>query len=297
MTIQPKPLTKGDQVAIICPAGIIERETVVNSSKLLQQWGLRVEIGQTVGASHYDFAGSDKMRADEFQFYLDDDETKAIICARGGYGSARILDLLSFEGFVEKPKWIVGYSDVTAFHNHINQQFGIHTIHSVMPSQFYSVFTESTRSLQSMLFGSDMTYQFSPHQLNHEGVARGTLVGGNLSIVHSMLGSASQLHTNKCILFLEDVGEKLYNIDRMMVSLKRAGLLHQLAGLVAGSFTNSKGYEDFGKTAYEIIHEHCSPFNYPIAYGFPAGHQKDNRALKFGTEVHLTVEDNCFLAF
>lgn len=297
MPLQPKPLQQGDKIAIFCPAGIIEREKVLRASELLKSWGLQVEVGETVGAQHFNFAGSDQMRADEFQFFLDDVEIKAIICARGGYGSARMLDLVSFENFIESPKWIVGYSDVTAIHNHINQNYGIPTIHSVMPSEFLSVFAESTKSLKSVLFGEAIRYQFPKHKLNEQGRAKGEVVGGNLTLVHSMLGSVSQLNTDGKVLFLEDVGERLYNIDRMMVSLKRAGLLTRLSGLCVGGFTGSTGYEDFKKSAYEIISEHCSSFNYPIAFDFPAGHQDLNKALIFGKSARLSVGENCFLDY
>ena len=295
MPHQPNPLQKGDKVAIFCPASPIDRERVIEASELLNNWGLQVEIGQTVGAEYYDFAGSDQQRADEFQEFLDDEEIKAIFCARGGYGSSRMIDMVSFENFKTEPKWIIGYSDVTTIHNHIQQVFNIETIHAVMPSEYNSCLLESTNSLQAILFGRPIRYQFFSNELNKKGKASGKLLGGNLSIVHSMLGSKSQINTKGAILFIEDVGEKLYNIDRMMVSLKRAGLLHDLAGLLVGGFTGSKGYEDFGKTAYEIIDEHCSPFNYPIAYGFPAGHQDDNRALIFGREVTLSVGTPCYL--
>ena len=297
MPNQPKPLKKGDQVAIICPAGIIERNRIEKAAEILRGWGLQVVIGKTVGAKHFNFAGSDQMRADEFQFYLDDEHIKAIICARGGYGTARMMDLISFENFIEQPKWIVGYSDVTALHNHINQNFEIHTIHSVMPSEFLSGFRESTNSLKATLFGKEMRYQFKKHSFNRPGGVTGRLVGGNLSIVHSMLASRSQINTDQCILFLEDVGERLYNIDRMLVTLKRAGMLSNLSGLLVGGFTGSTGYEDFGKTAFEIVHEHCSPFGYPMAFHFPAGHQDDNRALVFGKDVHLTIGAQCYLDF
>ena len=297
MPNQPKPLQVGDKVAIFCPAGIIDRQRVVDAAEVLKNWGLEVEIGETVGATHFNFAGSDQMRADEFQFYLDDVDTKAIFCARGGYGSARMIDLVSFENFVEQPKWIVGYSDVTAIHNHINKNFGIETIHSVMPSEFLSGFKESTQSLQAILFGKDIRYQFPSHDLNVPGTIRGNFIGGNLTLVHSMLGSISQLNTTNTILFLEDVGERLYNIDRMMVSLKRAGMLSKLAGVVVGGFTGSTGYEDFKKTANEIIVEHCSPFGYPIAFGFPAGHQKHNKALVMGRSALLQIGTDCFLDY
>lgn len=290
------PLKKGDKIAITCPAAAIDRHKIDFAIQTLTSWGLNVIVGDTVGSIYLDFSGTDKMRAEEFQDFLNDDEIKAILCARGGYGSARIIDFLSFENFKANPKWIIGYSDITVFHSHIHQRLSYPTIHSVMPSGFESSFTEAIHSLKYILFGESVRYQFSKHLLNKNGIAQGKIVGGNLAILQSVLGSVSQLNTTGKILFLEDIGEKLYNIDRMLVSLKRAGQLSNLAGLLVGGFTNMKG-EDFGKTAQEIIFEHCSPFGYPIAFHFPAGHQKDNRALLFGVQAKLTVSEKCFLEF
>jgi len=297
MPNQPPVLQAGDTVAVFCPASTLDREVIEKSAEVLESWGLNVIIGETVGAQYNRFAGTDELRINEFQEFLDDDDISAIFCARGGYGSARIIDHISFENFIENPKWIIGYSDVTTIHNHINQNFGIQTIHSVMPSGFESSMTEAVVTLKNTLFGSLFRYQFSPHKLNKTGTAKGRLLGGNLAIVHSMLGSVSQINTDGAILFLEDVGEKLYNIDRMMVSLKRAGLLTKLSGLLVGGFTGSKG-EEFGKNAEEIILEHAGLFGYPIGFHFPAGHQKDNRALLFEKEATLRVgEMACYLDF
>ncbi len=296
MPNQPPYLQKGDKVAIFCPASTIDRDKIVVASKTLESWGLEVVIGDTVGAAFHRFAGSDELRINEFQQFLDDGTIKAIFCARGGYGSVRIIDFISFENFVENPKWIIGYSDVTTIHNHLNQNYKVETIHSVMPSGFDSSLAEAITTLKFTLFGDPITYQFSSNPLNINGTAAGKLVGGNLAIVHSMLGSISQINTNQKILFLEDVGEKLYNIDRMMMSLKRAGHLSNLSGLLVGGFVGSKG-EEFGKTAEEIILEHAAPFGYPIAFDFPAGHQDDNRALFFNRFANLTIDKQCFLRF
>ncbi len=296
MPNQPAPLTKGDKVAIFCPASALDREVIVESAKVINSWGLEVEIGDTVGAHYLDFAGTDEQRIEEFQRFLDDPEIRAILCARGGYGCARIIDYISFENFIQNPIWIAGFSDVTTIHNHINEVFNIETIHSVMPSGFKSARPESIQSLRDVLFGESYRYQFGSYHLNRQGRGVGKFVGGNLSIVHSMLASVSQLNTNGKILFLEDVGEKLYNVDRMTVSLKRAGLLANLQGLVVGGFTSMKG-EDFGKSAQEIILEHCESYDYPIAFEFPSGHQPDNRALIFNRTCRLEVGDQCFLDF
>lgn len=287
---------QGDKIAIFCPASTIDREQIVEASKTLEAWGLEVVIGETVGAAFNRFAGTDELRINEFQSFLDDETIKAIFCARGGYGSVRIIDYISFENFIENPKWIIGYSDVTTIHNHVNQNYDIQTIHSVMPSGFDSSLTEAINTLKFTLFGNPIRYQFAPNELNQKGIASGKLVGGNLAIVHSMLGSVSQINTEGKILFLEDVGEKLYNIDRMIMSLKRAGHFSNLAGLLLGGFVGSQG-EEFGKSAEEIILEHASPFGYPIAFNFPAGHQDDNRALLFNRNASLEVDDTCFLRF
>lgn len=296
MNLFPQRLKQGDKIAITCPASAISKANIELAIQTFKEWGLKIILGDTVGNQHLDFSGTDKMRAEEFQDFLNDDEIKAIFCARGGYGSARIIDLLAFENLHTNPKWIIGYSDITAFHCHLNQILNLPTIHAVMPSGFKRCTKESIRSLQFILFGDTIRYQFSSYGLNKNGITYGTLVGGNLSILQSLLGSSSQLNTDGKILFIEDVGEKLYNIDRMLVSLKRAGQLSELAGLLVGGFTNMKG-EDFGKTAQEIIYEHCSIYKYPIAFNFPAGHQKDNRALIFGVQAKLTVSEKCFLEF
>jgi len=296
VSIQPPYLKKGDKVAIFCPASTIDRDKIVQASEILVSWGLDVSIGETVGALFNRFAGTDELRINEFQELLDDETIKAIFCARGGYGSVRIIDYISFENFIEKPKWIIGYSDVTTIHNHINKIYDIETIHSVMPSGFDSSLIEAINTLKFTLFGNPIRYQFKGNDLNQRGTATGRVVGGNLAIVHSMLGSVSQLNTDNKILFLEDVGEKLYNIDRMVMSLKRAGHFTNLAGLLIGGFVGSKGAE-FGKSAEEIILEHASPFGYPIAFDFPAGHQDDNRALIFNRLAKIDVGDTCFLRF
>lgn len=285
----PSFLKENDRVAIMCPASSMGREDVLFAVKRLEKYGLEVVVGDTVGAKYGDFAGSDEMRAMELQGFLDDETIRAIFFARGGYGSVRILDMVSFENFIERPKWLIGFSDVTAIHNHVNTNFDIATMHAVMPSGFEKTYAESIRSLKAMVFGKGVRYRFKSHKLNKTGKVNAPIVGGNLSVIYSMLGSVSQVNTNEKILFIEDVGEKLYHIDRMIMALKRAGMLSNLGGLLVGAFTAMKG-DDFGKTAQEIIKEHCGVFDYPIAFDFPAGHQRENKSIILGkgTELEIT---------
>ncbi len=292
----PPFLQKGDKVAVLSTASKIDQSHPETKEKLefgiaeLESWGLEVVRGDTLDAAHHQYAGTDEERIQDFQRMLDDPSIKAIICARGGYGSVRILDHISFENYIESPKWISGYSDVTAFHNHINQNFGIQSIHSVMVSAMKGKEKATLKSLKKALFGKKLKYKAKGSVLNKSGESSGQVVGGNLSILYSLMGSNSQLDTTGKILFIEDVGEKLYHVDRMMMNLKRAGLLNQLAGLVVGGFTNMKDNEvPYGKTAQEIILEHTEPFNYPIAFDFPAGHQSMNVALYMGRAASLQV--------
>lgn len=228
----------------------------------------------------------------ELQGMLDDEEIKAIVFGRGGYGVLRILDRLDFSAFKKNPKWICGYSDITALHSHIFTQYGIQTVHSVMCSELCSKKEEdlSSMSLKKALMGEPSEYAFPGHALNRLGEAKGKLVGGNLSLLVALMGSNSLPDVRGKILFLEDVGEYIYAIDRMMCTLKRAGLLTHLGGLLLGSFSQSKDTDEpFGQTEYELILDKVKEFDYPVAFGFPVGHQKENRALKIGAEYHLEV--------
>lgn len=261
--------------------------------ELLQSWGLEVVIGETLNAEYHQFAGDDDLRARDMQRFLDDDTVKAIIAARGGYGTVRIIDKLNFTRFAQNPKWLIGFSDITVLHAHAWANYGVQTIHGQMPVNIAEASATSLETLRKSLFGEEVSYEIATHPLNKQGQASGALVGGNLSLLISVLGSVSDYSYDGKVLFLEDVGEYLYAIDRMMRALKRAGKLKNLAGLIIGGFTECKDNDiPFGQNAEEIIAEVVSEYNYPVCYGFPAGHICDNRALILGRAINLTVEQN-----
>ena len=291
--ITPKYLKKGDKIAIVAPAGKIKKEVVVAAVKALEEWGLQVVIGENVYHNHFQYAATDKERLQDFQKALDDKEIKAILCARGGYGLIRIIDKPDFNNFQKNPKWIIGYSDVTVLHSHIHTKYGIETLHATMTAGLKD--GNSAESLKKALFGKTLTYQINTHPLSRTGKARGVLTGGNLAILCSLLGSESDTDTRDKILLIEDTGEYLYRLDRMMWQMKRAGKLENLAGLIVGGMTDMKDNDDpFGKTAYEIIAEAVRDYNYPVCFGFPSGHRDDNRALILGRQVNLSIEDKTF---
>ena len=226
------------------------------------------------------------------------ESVKAIICARGGYGTVKIIDELDFSKFKTTPKWIVGYSDVTVLHNHINQNFKIQTLHATMPINFPTNTNESLESLRMALFGNELSIKFGANSMNKNGATKGEVVGGNLSILYSLTGTNSQLDTKGKILFLEDLDEYLYHVDRMMMNLDRAGMLADLVGLIVGGMSDMNDNAiPYGKTAKEIIQETVSKYNYPVCFDFPAGHIDDNRTLIMGRKAKLTVSDNCSLKF
>jgi muramoyltetrapeptide carboxypeptidase len=258
----------------------------------LQKQGYKVELGKHVFASHFQFAGTDNQRLDDLQTALDDPETAAIICSRGGYGTVRIIRQIDFSKFVENPKWLVGFSDITILHSCINSR-GVATIHGVMPQYFFDndgAPSENLKSLMQLLTGEKVSYSFKNGETNRPGKVTGELVGGNLSIISSMQGTPCELKTDGRILFLEDIDEFLYHTDRMVHQLKLSGKLDNLAGLVLGDFTEMKDNESpFGKTIHEIIMDALQEFDYPVCFGFPAGHDKKNLALAFGLNWELEV--------
>ena len=291
--ITPAYLKKGDKVAIVAPAGKINKKKVENAVAGLEKWGLKPIVGKNVFKASNQYSASDRQRLSDFQKALDDDDIRAIICARGGYGSIRIIDKLNFTKFKKSPKWIVGFSDITVFHSHIQSNFGIETIHGTMAGGFNADIkpTLSTESLRTALFGERMFYDLKPHPLSRKGKAKGVLTGGNLAILTGLIGSISDIDTKGKILFIEDVGEYLYRLDRMMWTMKRAGKLDNLAGLIVGGMTDMKDNEtSFGKTASEIVKEAVKGYKYPVCFGFPAGHQDDNSALILGREVNMIVD-------
>jgi muramoyltetrapeptide carboxypeptidase len=259
----------------------------------LQDWGYTVKIGKTVGSnsSNY-FSGTDEERLNDFQQMLDDDEIKALLCARGGYGMSRIIDEISFKKFKEQPKWIIGYSDITVLHSHLYSNYYISSIHAPMAGAFNDegFKDQYVLSLKNVLEGKKIKYQCAVNEFNKKGEAIGELAGGNLALLAHLVGTDSDIKTKGRILFIEDVGEYLYNIDRMLLQLKRSGKLAKLAGLIVGGFTDMKDTErPFGKTVYEIINDAVKEYDYPVCFGFPVSHERENYALKIGIGYKLKV--------
>ncbi len=296
----PPYLKKGDRIAIVSPARKISREEMAPAIRMFTAWGLDVVEGEHLYASHAQFAGSDEQRKADMQRMLDDDSIRAIICARGGYGTVRIIDRLDFSRFVQHPKWIVGFSDVTVLHSHIHRHFNIETLHAIMPVNFKDK-CESNPSLNSLkkaLFGKELMYKSLGNELNRKGSCKGQLVGGNLSILYSLTNTNSDISTNGKILFIEDLDEYLYHLDRMMMNLRRSGKLEGMAGLVVGAMTKMHDNEvHYEKTAEEIIAQAVEDYPYPVCFHFPAGHLDDNRALILGREIRLEVSSQVTLKF
>ena len=291
----PEYLKKGDSIAIVAPAGKISKKKINAAVQTFESWGLKVIPGKHLFHAYHQFSATDEERTADFQCMLDDESVKAIICARGGYGVVRIIDRLDFSKFIKNPKWIVGFSDVTIFFSHILTNFGIETLHATMPLNFpeKNIENESLLTLQKALLGEPLNYTFTSFPLSRKGEGKGVLTGGNLSILCSLIGTKSDINTDSKILFIEDVGEYLYRLDRMIWQMKRAGKLERLAGLIVGGMTEMKDNEiPFGRNAYEIIAEAVKEYNYPVCYGFPAGHTDDNSALILGRKIKLTVNDD-----
>ena len=287
--IQPSYLQKGDTVAIVSTARKITSDKIIPAIKLLEKWGLHVVIGNTIGLEDHQFAGNDEARINDFQQLLNNPKVKAIWCARGGYGTVRLIDKLDFSAFKKHPKWIIGYSDITVLHSHIHN-LGVETLHATMPINLENNSKEAIETLKKCLFGKNLLYEIPTDEKNRPGSATGEFVGGNLSVSYSLLGSKSAVKTDGKILFLEDLDEYLYHIDRMCVNLKRNGYFDKLNGLVVGGMTNMHDNEiPFGKTAEEIISDYVSEYNFPVIFNFPAGHLDDNRTLIFGRKVNLEV--------
>lgn len=290
--LPPHPLQKNDKIALVATARKATKKDLKPAIELLKSWGLQAVIGSSIGLEEYQFAGSDKERAKDLQQQLNDPEIKAIWCAKGGYGTVRILDLIDFSAFKENPKWIIGYSDVTALHSHIHK-FSIATLHGQMCVGLETKSEATRETLRKVLFGEELTYEFSTSPLNTTGTAKGELIGGNLSVLYSLCGSNSAINTQGKILFLEDLDEYLYHIDRMMQNLKRNGMLENLAGLIVGGMSNMNDNPiPFGKTAEEIIAQTVSTYDFPVAFNFPAGHIENNLALTFGRNITLEISKN-----
>jgi len=287
----PSPLKQNDKVVIIATSKRFSGD-VAPAVKLLESWGLKVILGDNLFKQANLFAGTDIERADDLQNALDDTEIKAILCVRGGYGASRIIDSIDFKKFIKTPKWIVGYSDVTVVHSHVNN-LSVQSIHGTMPMLFERDSAESLESLRKALFEGKTPYNIPTHPLNKIGEVKAELVGGNLSILSTITRTKSDLDTKGKILLIEEIDEYLYEVDRMMIHLKRAGKLKKLAGLIVGHMTDIKDGEiPFGKTAYEVVADAVKEFNFPVCYGFPAGHERENYSLILGKRHTLKVSDD-----
>jgi muramoyltetrapeptide carboxypeptidase len=289
----PPYLKKGDTIGLVCPSGYLPVEKVSECIRVLnEEWGYTTKVGDTVGNQFHYFSGTDDERLADFQRMLDDKDVRAVLCARGGYGLTRIIDRIDFSAFKKNPKWIIGFSDITLLHAHIYRNYHIATLHAPMANAFNKegYRTGYVQSLKAALEGKKLKYRAAVHPYNRKGEAVGELVGGNLSLLVHTIGTASDIKTKGRILFLEDVGEYLYHIDRMMRQLKRCGKLDKLAGLIIGGFTDMKDTErPFGQTAYELIREVVQDYDYPVCYGFPVSHEIENYALKIGVGYKLKV--------
>ncbi|MDF7812988.1 LD-carboxypeptidase [Hymenobacter sp. YC55] len=291
-TTAPAPLRPGDQVAIVCPARKASHEELAAAVAVLESWGLRVVLGESTNVEYHQFGGNDEVRRRDVQQQLDNPDIRAILSARGGYGTTRIIDSLDFSRFAQQPKWVAGFSDITALNCHL-LALGHQSIHGVMPLLFNQPGgEESLESLRRALFGEPAVYTTAPHPLNRPGTATGELVGGNLSLLQTLTGTASDVPTAGRILFIEDIDEYLYAIDRMMVHLDRTGKLRHLAGLLVGHFTNPQDNTvPYGQTPNEIIQHYASKYDFPVAYNFPVGHEAQNMALICGREARMTVNE------
>lgn len=291
--MRPNPIQKGDTVGLIALACKVNFEILKPAIALMENsWGLKVILGKSLTSEYHQFAGNDTLRANDFQMMLDNPEIKAIFSARGGYGSSRLLDSIDFTAFQKQPKWVVGFSDITAVHCHIHT-LNIESLHATMPKIFLQIGgEESLESLRKILFGETLNYIIEPNQMNRLGAANGQLIGGNLAILSHIIGTKSEVNYDRKILFLEDVNEYLYNIDRMMIQFKRSGKLQNLSGLIVGSFSDCQDNDvPFGKTANEIINEAVADYDFPVCYGFPVGHEVDNWAMPCGRRLSLLVEE------
>lgn len=287
-------LKEGSVVGITCPSGYVAAERVNYAIKILQSWGFQVKCGKTIGTEHNYFSGTDAERLADMQAMLDDADVAAILMGRGGYGMSRIIDGLDFDAFRQKPKWVCGFSDITVLHNHIQARFDIPTLHSPMCGHFKPE-TEQQDFLLSLLRalkGEPQHYVALPSAYNRHGMTTGILTGGNLSLLVHLTGSVSEVDTTDKILFIEDLGEHLYHIDRMLLHLKRAGKLATLKALVVGGFTDLQDTErPFGQTIEAIIYDKVKEYDYPVCFNFPTGHQDINYTIALGRLHRLAVDE------
>ncbi|NND51634.1 MAG: LD-carboxypeptidase [Flavobacteriaceae bacterium] len=301
--IQPPYLKPGDTIAIVAPSGILNNRTdeIAQAEALLKSWRLNVVIGDHVFARAGHFAGSDEQRTNDLQKAIDDKSIKAIWCARGGYGTVRVIDQLDYSALKENPKWIIGYSDITALHNDLNNE-GIESIHALMCTSLTEDLSEietSVTTFKNALFGTPLNYEIKGSKYNKIGRATGQLVGGNLTLLHTMLGSRTSIDTDNKIIFFEEIGEYAYHIDRMLISMKRAGYFENCNGIIVGDISKvRKNTTPWGKPVKQLILDVFEEYDFPIMFDFPAGHEKDNRALILGRTINIAVsKDNASISY
>ena len=293
--IRPEYLKAGDTIAIVAPSGILnDHQNYIDKAKnLLESWNLNVLIGENIYNNYGHFSGTDEERTQDFQRALDDKTISAIWCARGGYGAMRVIDNLDYSEYIKNPKWIIGYSDITAIHNDLNI-LGSESIHSIMCKSLEDKDInndESIKALKQVLFGEKLSYELKNIEENKLGKTKGQLVGGNLTLIHCLIGSKSSINTDNKILFIEDLGEYLYHIDRMLISLKRAGYFDKCKGLIVGDFSDlRKNTTPFGKNLKQIILDAVKDFDFPVLFEFPAGHEKLNMPLILGREIIMDIK-------
>ena len=289
--IQPPALNPGDLIYITAPAKLMDPQAVSYAKKHLEQNGFNVLISKNCLGKHHYFSGTDEERLLDFQFGIDHPDVRAILCARGGYGSIRLVDRINWANMLREPKWMIGFSDITVFHHRLNK-LGVQSIHGSMPINFEKNTTASISTLVNCLIGQWTNISVAPNQSNKPGVAIGNLIGGNLSIVYSMLGTDDQYDFEDSILFLEDVGEHYYQVERMFFALKKAGVLHKIKGLIIGGITDLEDTDPpLGRTIEDIVLEQLRFSIIPVMFNFPAGHIEDNRAIVFGKKIQLTVSE------
>ena len=296
MTIMPPYLKPGDTIGIVCPAGYMPIEKAQTCIETLTAWGFKVIPGKTLGKQFNYFSGTDEERIHDLQHMLDDKDIDAILCGRGGYGTGRIIDQLDFSKYEKRPKWIIGFSDITVLHCHLFSNFKIASLHAPMAAAFNDgeFKNQYIESLHNALLGKKANYKTEGNLLDQPGKATGVLVGGNLSLLVNLIGTPSDIKTKNKILFIEEVGEYIYSVDRMMYQLKRSGKLDKLKGLIIGRFSEMKDTTiPFGQTAEEVIKEMVKDYDFPVCFGFPVSHEKENYALKIGVKYKLKVEEGC----
>lgn len=287
MMFRPPFLQPGDKVALVSPAGAIDASYIRDAAEVLRSWELEPLVGRHATATCGYFAGSDEQRFEDMQWALDEEDIRAVFCNRGGYGSMRIVEQLDYSRLQGAPKWLVGFSDITVFHSKLNT-LGIESLHAPMPKSFGNTAPEALKRLKDFLFGEISSYRLPAHPYNREGVVRAELTGGNLTLLHCLRSSVLECKHQSSILFMEDIGENLYAVDRMLQSLRLSDKFSRLQGAIVGDFTEMKGL-NFGKDAYTIVHEVLADYRYPVCFGFPAGHSANNYPLILGSTIEMEI--------